>query len=699
MALTKDAIAAEIEERRQLAEKQRSQGRLELDEVNRQIENAKYELSVTKDKLNAVTEALFDKNAELKARKDAFESANRAIYNDLASSEAQVAAMLGQIESLKAKKSELETEVGMLISDMSDRLRIYGANISDTVSKMQKSVSRTVTVQDKLGLSTLLQLNPNILAIVEDAEGSIHLIDNRAPRVAIVNDSLSTEREGAVLPFRYIKPLKPIKSNRGNVITTLDSLSDAIGSYTRWAEQIPQGVFVEPSYGGVRLQIHKVGPRVTIWDENRVDWSDRLPTVIESVGLVPHSFVVDGFLEVEATPKPLKKSEILGMLQNNDTLLEQKSRFIVTDIMWMDNKDCHADSLESRNAKLTMFAGKYKNLVAGKRTKVYNKQDCMESISQMCRTPNATGAIMKHPDYTYGLGGTTTMAIEFAAKKTLNVKIIYSSPANAERSEYIYDCAVLDDNGTEIYVGKTDVTTFAPDIQALKVEFRTIHEFIDPSTDIPHFNMIGARAIDAVELDEVSSAWEAKAFADMDETPVRPRAQPELGILFSSPDVTPFDDIELDCACRAKKQETTEIPQIDAEFKLKEQIYTIVNDNKSHSKPIYHLLVQLPTKILDFVSTMNPINQHPCNMERSTATKMHWEVAGELSPRHKLNDGKNQKSIISTIDQGLLKVTTDGDLNYNMKMYIKGDYIDGNFELSRLSKHSDSWTFNTAGVV
>ena len=78
---------------------------------------------------------------------------------------------------------------------------------------------------------------------------------------------------------------------------------------------------------------------------------------------------------------------------------------------------------------------------------------------------------------------------------------------------------------------------------------------------------------------------------------------------------------------------------------------------------------------------------------------MHWEVAGELSPRHKLNDGKNQKSIISTIDQGLLKVTTDGDLNYNMKMYIKGDYIDGNFELSRLSKHSDSWTFNTAGVV
>ena len=51
MALTKDAIAAEIEERRQLAEKQRSQGRLELDEVNRQIENAKYELSVTKDKL------------------------------------------------------------------------------------------------------------------------------------------------------------------------------------------------------------------------------------------------------------------------------------------------------------------------------------------------------------------------------------------------------------------------------------------------------------------------------------------------------------------------------------------------------------------------------------------------------------------------------------------------------------------------
>lgn len=77
---------------------------------------------------------------------------------------------------------------------------------------------------------------------------------------------------------------------------------------------------------------------------------------------------------------------------------------------------------------------------------------------------------------------------------------------------------------------------------------------------------------------------------------------------------------------------------------------------------------------------------------------MHWEVAGELSPRHKLNDGKNQKSTIATIDQGTARITTDGDLNYTMRVYLKGDYIDGLFGLTRLSKHSDAWTLNTAGV-
>lgn len=697
MVLTKEMIATELEKKKQVAVRDKSRVLQEIDELKAQKENAEYELSVVRDRLNAVNEALYDKNADLKLKKGAFESANRAIYNDLASAEGQVSSMMAQIDTVKAKKHELDKEVCNLVQDMADRLSIYRASISSTITDWQKTTSRTVKINDKMGLETLLQLNPNVLLVIEDSNNEIHIVDNRNTRVTLVNDSINTEKEGSVHPFRFIKPLKPITSNRGNTITTMDSLSETLSSYTRWAEQIPNGVTVEPSYGGIHLQVHKVGPNVTIWDDNRTNLTDNLPSIVSAANLVPHDFVVDGYLEVPSGNQSLKRSELRGMIINNDHILEQKSQFIVTDILWMDNADLHLDSLEARRGKLNIFNGRYKNIVMGKQTKVYNKQDCMECISQMCRTPNATGAIMKHPDHTYGLGGTTTMAVEFAAKKTLNVKILYSTTVSPEGRGYIYDCGVIDDNGNDVYVGKTDVTTISPDVQALKVEFKSIHEFLDTSTDQTHFNMIGAMVLDSVELDEVSTIQEARAFADMDETPLRYRAQPTMGVMFTDPELTPIEEIEIDCACN-KRKALPEDPQIDAEFKIKEQIYTTVTDGVTHSKPVYHLLIQLPSKVLDFVSTMNPINQHPCNMDRSIATKMHWEVAGELSPRHKLNDGKNQRSIVTTVDQGPAKISTQGDINYDMSIYLKGDYIDGLFDLKRLAKHRDTWTLNMAGM-
>lgn len=697
MALTKELIADEIEKKRKQAEQQRSHRAAELDSINQQIQDAEYELSVVKDKLNAATEALYDKNAELDARKRAFESANRAIYNDLTASESQAAAMRNQLDAVKSSKSELEYEVGAVISDMVDRLSIYAANVTNTLENWRKATSKSVTIDDRTALETLIQLNPNVLMVIEDAAGSIHLLDNRGTNSQVLNDSLGTEKDGTVTPFRFIKPLKTVASNRGNVITTLDSLGETLSGYTRWAEQIPKGVTIEPSYGGVRLQIHKVGPRVTCWDENRTDYAHRMPTVVAAVGLVPHNFVVDGFLEVSTGTTALKRSEIIAMLDNSDHLLEQKSRFIVTDIMWLDGEDCHAESLESRNGKMSIFSGKYKNITAGKREKVYSKQDTLDCISQMCQTPNASGAIMKHPDYMYGLGGTTTMAVEFNSKKTLNVKIIYSTTVSPEGSTFIHDCAVLDDMGNEVYVGKTDVTTFGPETQALKVEFKSIHEFIDPNTDMPHFNLIGARAIDAVTMEEISTVAETKGFADMDAAPVKYRAMPELGVMFTGMGEIPPYGLAVDCACRNKVVPAEE-PTIDVEFKIKEQMYKIVTDGKEHTKPVYHLLIQLPTKILDFTSTMNPLNQHPCTMERATGTKMHWEVAGELPARHKLNDGKHQKSTIATLDQGHARITTDGDLNYLMNIYMKGEYMDGLFELTRLNYASEAWTFNNAGV-
>ena len=62
-------------------------------------------------------------------------------------------------------------------------------------------------------------------------------------------------------------------------------------------------------------------------------------------------------------------------------------------------------------------------------------------------------------------------------------------------------------------------------------------------------------------------------------------------------------------------------------------------------------------------------------------------------------DPSNRRLIISAWNPAELNKMTLPPCHYMYQINIKGDYIDGNFELSRLSKHSDSWTFNTAGVV
>lgn len=697
--VSKNAIRAEINRRKQHGDHTEILKHADLlEEKKQELESIKHELDVTNDKLKTATEALYDRNAELNLRKQSFESANRAIYNDLAAEEKRVAAKLNRLEQLRSMNKELETEISMINTDMSDRVRTFVSEITSALDTERKSISKTLIANDKIELNTILQMNPGCLAVIEDVDGELHFVDNRNLAVQLVNDTASTESSGAVTPFKFFKPLTPVSSSRGGTITTLDSLSESLSNYSRWGEQVTKGVLIEPMYGGVRLQIHKVGPRVTIWDSERIDVTETLPTIKEAAEFVPHNYVIDGFLEVNAG-RALRKSEIKGMILNNDSTLESKSRFIVTDILWMDGKDCHTEVYESRLGKLTAFNDRHRNIVASKHVKVYNKHDCVTCIEQMARTPNAMGAVMKHPDYAYNLSGSTTMAMEFAMRKTLNVKILYSSSVNQDLTEFIYDCAVLDENGNEIYVGKTNITDIQPDSQALRVEFSKIAEFIDPNTDLPHFNMIGAKVLDAVGLDEVSSIETAKRYADMDDLTVRFRALPEFGLIFSSMDMPPLEEIETDCACSKQPARNEEQPTIDVEFKVKEQTYTIVNDGQERTKSEYHLLIQLPTKILDFVSTLNPLNQQQCTMERSTATKMHWDVSGELSQRHKLNDKKSKKSTISTIDQGQARLTMEDDLNYSMKMYMKGEFMDGNFELHRQNYSTEAWMLSqTTGV-
>ncbi len=696
MVLTDEEIRQEIRRKRDQAVQQATADAMLVEELNRELEDTKQKIAVTKKILADANLELTDRNAELRHRQEVYDSTTGALYNELTSSEAHMAAIMDQLDVIKSKSYNAKTEIHSTVTDLADTLRAISLDVAATLRSFEKVTNRSLIVNDKVELTAIIQLNPGVVILAEDENGLIHTIDNRESRTRAINDAITTEKQGNVQPFRFVRPLTPISSINGGTICTVEALSDALSSYTRWAEQIPKGVIISPAHGGVRLQVHKQGLKVAIFTEDMVDIANSLPTITESIRLVPHEFVIDTILEIGTGSRALKKSEIMGVIQFNDSTLEQKSNLIVTDVLWMDGKDCHGDSFEERMNKRAVFLDKYRNLSPSKLMKVYSKHDAIAAINNASHVPNSVGAMIYHPEHMYSLTGSTPMAMEYRPKKTLVVKVIHSTEVGKNSEKWVHDCAVTDENGVEYFVGKTDINTFAAGTDALRVEFDKLLKYIDPTTEQPHFNWIGAVTKDTARLKEVSSIEEAEMYSMVDGcNEVRYRAVPELGVHIEELELPMGEVITADCACHARKEDE----YMEMEFKLKEQSYVITLDGDQKTRSKYHLLVQLPTKIVDFETTLNPSNQYPCTAKKLTAQKLLWDTVGELSPRHKLNDGNRQKSRIVTVDQGICRIYTDGDMDYSMKMVLTGEFMSGNFIASRLNNYTDTWEITKEEVV
>lgn len=695
MTLTNEEIKQQIRCKREQEERKKTTDALELAALEKELEAKKQQIEVVRRMLDAANHDLADRNAELKHRQEVYDSTTGALYNELVSSGAHVASMMDQLDIIRSKATTAKGEIRSTVSDLTDTLRAISLDVAATLNHFEKVADRSVVVHDRTALTTIIRLNPGMVILAEDENGIIHTIDTRESGTRAINDALATEKQGNVQPFRCVHPLNPISSVNGGTICTFEALFDALSSYTRWSEQVPKGIIISPAHGGVRLQVHKQGPRVACFTDDMVDVADNIPTVVESLRLVPHDFVIDTVLEVGAGTKALKKSEIMGVILYNDTALEPKSKLIVTDVLWMDGKDCHGDGFEERISNIDVFLDRYRNISPSKLMKVYTKHDAAEAISKASRLPNSMGAMIYHPEHMYNLSGTTPMAMAFYPKKMLVVKIIHSTEVGKDMEKWVHDCVVMNEHDIEYFVGKTDITTLGPGSDALRVEFDKLIKYIDPVTEQPHFNWIGVKVKDTAPAKEISSLAEAEAYSKMDGcNAMNYRAVPELGVVIEE-NPLPTGDITVDCGCRAKKAEEF----MDMEFKLKEQSFTITTDEEQKTRSKYHLLLQLPSKIVDFETTLNPTNQCPCTAKKSITQKLLWDTVGELSPRHKLNDGLKQKSKIVTVDQGTCRIYTDGDMDYTMKMVLTGEFLTGYFTASRLNNYTDTWNIAKDEVV
>ena len=130
-----------------------------------------------------------------------------------------------------------------------------------------------------------------------------------------------------------------------------------------------------------------------------------------------------------------------------------------------------------------------------------------------------------------------------------------------------------------------------------------------------------------------------------------------------------------DCSCnKTDLFETT--------YKVKEQI-------TDSGKSIYHTIIQMPSKFIDFASLENPLKKNTLDAARAVVPILRWNTTGTISAKHKLNDTRESCKIVD-LETGTAFV----DLNpksYEMGIKFDGDALNGHVVYTKRDQRTNDW--------
>lgn len=673
---------------KELASKGSTSGSV-LDPLNLNMDSMKSELA---ERTKEVTELQQDLDDARHTKITLDTEIQRELYETAASRAhlAELTATREIIDNDRARtKAELEDSAAAIKDVLQEPL--------DVINSINKSIQRmgnkTLSVADSNELMNTLDTNTGSIVILEGADGNLYTIDNRFENHAVANDTKSTCITDNVKPFRFFQPMNPSRGRHKGEIYSPTALSSVADRYPSWAKAIDSGVMIGEIHSGVRVQIHKVGDNISCWTHNRTDVSRSMPKLIADLQKLPMDFIVEGHIVSYIDGAPQKRSTTSEILANDgSSALSNSLKFVIYDILWLNDKDIHAEPFETRYKKLDNFRGKSKGVRVSECTTTKSMDEMLDVIKEVCATPGSDGAIMRLPSCKYELDGRSPHMMEFRIEKSLNVMITRTIPTD-NNTGYIYECAVIDPDGRAIPVGSTFATNVMSTTGIIKVAFANIIEYRDPVTNSVHFKWIFPRVVEArndlTSPDTVQNASDmAKQMGNM---PIDYKKIEQIEEKKPSMCQPPSNQTGTVITNADEVKEVT--PDIlNVPYKLQRQAN--LNTDTKRQDVEYHLLLKMPTRILDIKTREIPSTPEMLNAVVDKALKIRWDTTGIISPRHKLNGQWKTTAQIDVIDHGTIDLDMSMNNEYEMMLHVDSEMLPKTIYAKRESPRNNIWTLS-----
>jgi len=270
-------------------------------------------------------------------------------------------------------------------------------------------------------------------------------------RVHIVQDLSQHQKE--VIPFQFITPTKPRKSNSiSNEVFLLDDLLSLSGEF-----------IVEPKYDGVRVQIHKKDDEVRIFTDegNRIE--EKFPHLMKDVLTnAQENFILDGELVKYKGNSRLSHKEVAGYIHSKGSSDKSGSpddshfQFKLFDLISLNGEDKTSLPLEQRKKLLDEFFPDTNSIQKVK----YDKAIARDLSSRIKNIATSEGAMIKKSD-----SGYFESENWYKWKRYFELDVLITSVQENKGGSYNYTCAV----GSRIDPIQIGIT-YSTSIQAKKGE-------------------------------------------------------------------------------------------------------------------------------------------------------------------------------------------------------------------------------------
>jgi ATP-dependent DNA ligase I len=202
--------------------------------------------------------------------------------------------------------------------------------------------------------------------------------------------------------------------------------------------------FAEDKYDGIRAQVHKGDSTIKIFSRDLDDITQSFPDVVESLAVLPGSFLMDGEIV------PYKEGRILtfAVLQNrlgrkvlsSDLLQQIPCRYFAFDLLYC-GQDLFLDvPLAIRREKLQEMQRNHPESLFISEQNTITTTEELEACFEASRARNNEGLVIKHPDSPYKPGKRAKQWLKLKrALASLDVVVVAAEYGHGKRAGLLSD--------------------------------------------------------------------------------------------------------------------------------------------------------------------------------------------------------------------------------------------------------------------